>query len=74
MDSGSTCYDTLSFTDRYGANHNGMPANAVPPQEYSNTYVEYARYSRTTLVLMVRENQLRAVRTSVLRKINVVVV
>ena len=63
MDFTNNCYDTLAFVDRYGSYHHGMPDNAVAPQEYSNTYVPYGRYSRTTLTLMVRNNQLRAVFT-----------
>ena len=60
MDWTSNCYDTLAFVDRQGSYFNGMPENAVAPQEYSNTYIPYGRYTRTVMTLMVRDKQLRA--------------
>ena len=63
----NTCYDTLAFVDRYGSYHHAMPDNAVAPQEYSDVYIPYGRYNNAVMALMVRNNQLRAVLTSVLR-------
>jgi len=54
------CYTTISFIDTDGAYHSGVPAGMVTPFDYANTYLSYAVNDVKRLVLIVRDNTLRA--------------
>ena len=61
------CFQTIAFADGKGVYHDGLPRETVTPWQYARKYIDYSIGSggdETTMVLIVKDNQLRTYFTS----------